>query len=188
MKKIKQVRPIELDGYRKPSEREKNKILCLMQPELKKNRKQMRMLSSILACSSVVVTTTTLLKLIEGIYDVKGTLFSIAVAVLLWICFIANIKSITTNKILEKNIKNGQFEVLDCIPFWHYYNQDEGRTEGSVKVQTKTGVPCMVNYVVDIETALLCEKNKGIKIPMLLMFDRETKESRVFTERMLSKG
>lgn len=188
MEKIKQVKPVDLEGYRNPSKSEKQKILNLMQPELRKNRKQMRMLSSILACSSVVATVTVISKLIEGAYDAKGAIFSFVVVAVLWICFIADMKSITTNKILEKNLQNGKFEVLDCIPFWQYYNQDEGRTEGSVKVQTKSGVPCMVNYVVDIETAMMCEKNKEITIPMLLMFERETKESRVFTERMLSKG
>lgn len=188
MKKVKQLRPVDLKGYRKPSEYEKRKIFYLMQPELEKNRKQLRILSSSLACCCVAATAAVIFKLLEGGFHNRELIFLIAVVLVLWVCFIAANKSIVTNKTLERNLQSGHFEVLDCIPFFQYYNQEEGRTEGSVKVQTRDGVPCMVNYVVDIETALKCERGEGKNIQMLLMFDRETKESRVFTEQMLSKG
>lgn len=188
MQKVKQLRPVDLKGYRKPSEYEKRKIFHLMQPELEKNRRQLRILSSSLACCSVAATAAVIFKLLEGGFHNRELIFLVAVVLVLWVCFIAANKSIVTNKTLERNLQSGHFEVLDCIPFFQYYNQEEGRTEGSVKVQTRDGVPCMVNYVVDIETALKCERGEGKNIQMLLMFDRETKESRVFTEQMLSKG
>lgn len=184
MKKIESVQTKNLKGYRAPTEQEIRKIFTCMEPDLKQRRKQMKLFRVILASFGTVIMLGVIYKITNGSGNYVESIIGIMIALAFWGSFIALNKSLGTNRILENYVRNGKYQVLDCLSYEHHYAQDPTRTEGSVKIQTKDGIPCMGNFVVDIETALLSEK--GELIPLLLMYEKETGESRVFSEKMLN--
>lgn len=182
MEKIKRMKVEDLNGYRIPLAEEKKQIYSYIKKELVIRRKQMQIFRSIFACLGVVMTLGSAVKILNGIYDsemVAGTM----IAIIFWTAFMALHKNIIKNRFFEINIRNGKYKVLDCLSYEHHYAQDSTRTEGSVRIQTKEGIPCQGNFIVDIETALLSEK--GENIPLLLVYDEKTEESRVFSKKML---
>lgn len=187
MGQVQKERLENLKGYRNPTENEKQKIYDYMQSDLHSRRKQMKFFRSIIVCFAVAMTAGCFLKIFEAINNYGEIIIGVMIALILWGVFVALHKSLVTNRILELHVKNGNYQVLDCIPYEHHYAQDSTRTEGSVQIQTKEGVLCRGNFVVDIETALLCESSKGKGLPLLLLYEKETKESRVFSERMLNR-
>lgn len=184
-KKKKFLKPSQLEGYRIPTEDEKQRILNYMKKVLKSQNNMWKVGKFITIVFAVIITSSLVMKLYVGITDYRELMGDVIIGVLSWTSFFAFRKWLIITKELTWNIIEGNYVVLDCVPYWTYYNQDEGRTEGSIRIQTKEGIPCMVNYVVDIETALLCEKEKVEDIPMLLMYQKDTDESYLFSEIML---
>ena len=186
--KVKEVKPWELDGYRNPTDIEKQQIQVLLLPKLMKLQKYVKFdylyffLFFLLMLSCCIGIWAD-----GGFPDVKSAVFNVTMFLLLLLILICIHKSNLTTKQFFENITTGNYQVLDCIPYQYYYNQEEGRTEGSVKVQTISGKVCCVNYVVDIDTALLVERGGGKDLQMLLLYDAQTKESRVFSPNMFSK-
>lgn len=184
MGKVKRIRIEELYGYRMPSAEEKRQIYNYLQKELLTRRKQMKLFRTVFACFAIAMTSGNILNISEKSLNAE-LVIGIIITIALWCAFAAVHKNLVKNRILEIRVKNGEYKVLDCLSYEHHYAQDPTRTEGSVQIQTRDGVPCMGNFVIDIETALLSEKGKVF--PLLLMYDKETGESRVFSEKMLNQ-
>lgn len=176
----------ELKGFRKPTAEEQRKICHFMDPVLRQRRKQMNVFRTVIACFSAAMTASAVHKLLYGVEQSTQIITEVVITAVFWGIFIAVHKSIYTNKLLDQRIRNGQYQVLDCLSYEHHYHQDQNRTEGSVKIQTREGVLCEGNFVVDIETALLSEDGKIL--PLLLLYEQESNESRVFSEKMLNGG
>lgn len=188
MKRQKLEHPKNIQGYRNPTEEEKKKIYRYLQWDLQKKRKQLKFFRSIVACFAVATTAGTVGSVFTDQINIPEIVVTGLVSLMFWAFFIGIYKSLVVNSKLEVYARNGNFKVMDCIPYEHFYNLEPGRNDGSVQIQTLDGKHRLGNFEIDMETALLCESGKGKNLPMLLMYEEETKESRVFTERMLNRG
>lgn len=176
----------DLKGYRRPTQYEKQQIWNYMESELLKYRKQMKFFNIVFICFATAMTMSVISHFVGGMIDKKNLVVEIIITMILWIVSVALRKGIITNKRMTMHVQNGEYEVIECLSYGYHYAQEGGRTEGSVKIQTKDGLVCEGNFVVDIETALLSEK--GEILPLLLLYERETATGRVFSQKMLSKG
>lgn len=182
--KFKEVKPKDLKEYRIPTEDEKRKIYRYMQPELESQKRQIRFFKTVMACFAVFMTAGMLYSAAIKTAEAGALVVGVVITGIFWFSFVELSKSFLKNKLLTICIQDGNYQVLDCMSYKHYYNQDTGIKEGSVKIQTKEETVCCINYVIDIETALQCEKED--KLPLLLMYEPKTGVSRVFSEKMLN--
>lgn len=175
-----------LKGYRSPTQLEKQQIYCYMESELLKTKKQLKLFRIVLGCIAFLLTWGVISEFVNGMTDLRNFGIEAVITIVLWIIFAIFQKSIMMNQKFTLHIKNGEYEVLECLSYEHHYAQEGGRKEGSVKIQTRDGTLCAGNFVVDIETALLSEK--GTSLPLLLLYEKDTGIGRVFSEKMLNRG
>ena len=181
MERIKLSKPNKLVGYRKPTGFEAEFIYKCLKEQLSQNRKIMGFAGYVVTPFAALLTLGVITLYRSTVETVIGGI----IALVLWISLIALYKSMKTNEKFQADLFYDKFEVMDVVSYRHNYCQEEGMTMGSIMVQTNNG-EILGHYVVDIKTALDCEKGIRENIPLLLVYDRETNESRVVSENMIN--
>lgn len=166
-----------------PTEEEKQKILQYLQAEFKLRKKQFRFFGVLIGILTGLTTFGVIFQFFRKDGDTATLITGVCLAGILWFFSTSLEKSCLNREAFENHVRRGHYQVLDCMSYPHSYNQDNTRTEGSVRIQTKDHIALSINFVIDIETALRCEKEENL--PMLLLYDKETDTSRVFSEKML---
>ena len=162
--KYKQIDRNLLEGYRRPTGREVSGIQRYLLPDLKKTRRLMR-IGSIL-CSIAAVGMAAALFVRNSGSASKEAFVNVVLAAVFAAVVIVLEKRLTVNRTLTANIREGRFEVLDCLA---YAGDASGDIVGGgeVKVHNMQGQYCRDRFTVDRESVK--EYMDGADIPFLLM-------------------
>ena len=151
----------EMDGYRMPTQWEKEHICLYMVRDLRKTRGIM-VIGSLLALIGSFSMFYALFKLnTMKTYVLYGILFLLFSA-----GFITLIKRLRWNKIYQNAIQSGAFEVMDCTVYDIDISPETG-SEPAAKIKNKKGQKSERGYGIDYDSAMLVRENPSL--PFVLM-------------------
>lgn len=183
MEKVKLSRPNELTGYRKPAEDEVNRIYTAQHPAIVRNLK----IAKVTAYCMGFLCITFAISIVQNYirYGIEMAVFKAILTAILSAILTFTVKSIHTGDKFDANLSSGNFKVLDVKSYPIKSNQDTTCKTGGIFVQTQDG-NVLGSYIIDMPTVLDCMNNSRHDIPLLLVYDEETKESKVYSENILS--
>lgn len=182
---MEKVKKEQLTGYRRPTESERSSIQRYLLPELYRKQRKMRRLTAFLGCVTGIFCISILMKLWEKDCH-TGELGVMIVLTLLMLWGLLSVgKSRTKKRLLTAGIREGDFDVLDCISD-RFDTDVETVGKGVVLIGDRNGHHCTDYFLIDYETAR--EYRGENHIPMLLMREKEMEYYVLFSSRMMNGG
>lgn len=171
----------DLENYRSPTQSEIDAILKYATHALMECRLFDRFIDISLGIWSVLFLLTFICSIFISTSVFELFVF-LAITCLFWLLFYCSHKTLGDYRTLKRHLKSGDYLVLDCVSAG-FFSYLESNKEAVVKIQTMDGVLCEQVYSVDLDTALVVLDGK--QKSLLLMYEPETNQSRVFTYNML---
>lgn len=186
---MEKIRKEQLEGFRNPSQREKQEILPCLKKTFQGRKRSIRMIKIWISC----IFAAALMAVLDDMkypYENGRMLFIHSVfAIVLGGTLIFLNKWRVENRILLENAVQGEFFVLDCMIYEADTSTDKAQT-GAVYVCTRDGQYCWDRFRVDLQTVLNYQQGKHDRLLLVKCssLGKGTDYFEIFTEEKLRSG